>query len=157
MKRLPCLGLLGQEGGESEEVVFEMVFLMPKNVFDTRLKCWWLKHGGLGCGVDEVPTTALAILYITGLENEDSDTGAGSMGFRRTLRFTSARASWDETGFLLEASSELCLDDVVGEASDIVETFFDHANYLYRLEEDRSMDPAKEIALRQGSAATAQL
>ncbi len=59
---------------------FEMVFLIPESVFDTILKCWWLKHGVLGCGVDEVPTTALPILYITGLEHEGSDTGVGFCG-----------------------------------------------------------------------------
>ncbi len=108
MKRLAYLGLLGQEGEESEEVVFEIVLLKPKIVFDTRLEWWRLKHGdvvldsGLGCDADE--TTTLSMLYITGLEHEDSDAGAGSAGSRPTFRFASAVASSNETGLLPEES-----------------------------------------------------
>ncbi len=61
MKRLADLGMLGQDGGESEEVVLEM----SKSVFDKRLK-----HGGCSSAmivldsslrriVDEIATTRL--------------------------------------------------------------------------------------------------
>ncbi len=86
VKRLADLGFLGQEGGESEEVVFEIVFVESKSVFDTRLECWRLEHGedvlnsGLGCGVGQVPTTTLAMLYITGFEHKNSDAGVRFSG-----------------------------------------------------------------------------
>ncbi len=70
-----------------------MVLLQSKSVFDARLERGRLQHGddvldsSLRRSVDEVPTTTLAMLHITGWEHEDADSCVGFSDVKADVAF----------------------------------------------------------------------
>ncbi len=103
--------MLGQVGLESKTVILEMGAFHSKSVFNAGLERGRLQHGNdvlessLRRSVDEIPSRTPAMLHITFLERENTDSCVGPAASRRTSRLTSPRASSNETGVMPEERS----------------------------------------------------
>ncbi len=128
MKRLRDLGLLRQIGVEWEVVVIETVIPQSKSVLDTRLERGRLQNGddvlerSLRRSVDEIPTTTLAMLHVTGLGQKEADSCVQLSDIKAEAALN-ARRSFVERNRLASGSKppELCLNDAVGKVGCIVE------------------------------------
>ncbi len=126
MKQLADICLLGQLGGESEEVVLEMVLLQSKSVFDTRIESGRLQHSDYVLErslrrIGEIPTTTLVMLNITGPDQENADSCVGFSDVKADDAIKVGQSFVGRSRLVAGRKfSELCLDNVVDKGEDIV-------------------------------------